>query len=133
MPEKQSTAADDCPDCGELSYRGGYCFGCGRFRPSKRTDTTEVEALDTCDFMQRSYGTQLTDLEPLIVTPQNASQNVVMLGGGSIGNPTDIQPIGEIMDRSIVIGNFFLTTPQNFTNGNGNLQIELIYAVINLN
>jgi restriction system protein len=63
MPEKQSTAADDCPACGELSYRGGYCFGCGRFRPSKRADTTEVEALDTCDFMQRSYGTQLTDPE----------------------------------------------------------------------
>jgi restriction system protein len=63
MAEKDFTLADDCPECGAVSYRGGYCFGCGRFRPSKRTDTTEVETLDTCDFMERSYGTQLTDIE----------------------------------------------------------------------
>lgn len=56
------TSADDCPKCGALSYRGGYCFRCGTYRPSKRSDTTEVDGLDSVEFMYRGFGTRLSDL-----------------------------------------------------------------------
>lgn len=57
------TVADPCPKCGYESYQGGYCFGCGIYRPSKRTRTIDLEDLDAVDFMSRSFGTQMTALE----------------------------------------------------------------------
>jgi ribosomal protein L37E len=66
MPKakKNETVADECPKCGYLSYQGGYCFGCGIYRPSKRTRTIDRENLDTADFINKSFGTQMTALEP---------------------------------------------------------------------
>jgi restriction system protein len=61
--EKSSSATDKCPKCGTISYQGGYCFGCGTYRPSKHTKTTDLETLDVSDFITRSFGTRLTDLE----------------------------------------------------------------------
>ena len=46
-----------------MSYRGGYCFQCGTYRPAKRTETTDLEGLDALDFMDRSFGTRVSDLE----------------------------------------------------------------------
>ena len=57
------TVADACPKCGHESYQGGYCFGCGVYRPSKRTRTVDVETVDAADFMGKSFGTQMTALE----------------------------------------------------------------------
>src|SRR2546425_112012 len=38
------------------------CFGCGVYRPSKRTPTVDVETLDAADFMTMSFGTQMSGL-----------------------------------------------------------------------
>ena len=54
--------ADECPKCGAMSYRGGYCFKCGTFRPAKRDHTLAVDDLDTTEFMERSFGTRLTGI-----------------------------------------------------------------------
>lgn len=59
---KSESSSDECPKCGTESYRGGYCFHCGIYRPSKKRETTEVETLDSVDFMARGFGTRLNDL-----------------------------------------------------------------------
>src|SRR5437773_12558630 len=61
--KEDESLADECPKCGEISYQGGFCFGCGVYRPSKRTKTADLEALDGAGFMTRSFGTQMTALE----------------------------------------------------------------------
>jgi len=60
---KDGSAADKCPKCGTKSYRGGYCFGCGVYRPAKHSKTIDLENLDVSEFITRSFGTRLTNLE----------------------------------------------------------------------
>lgn len=55
--------ADPCPKCGAMSYTGGYCFGCGGYRPSKRAKTDDSESVDTFDFIARSFGTRVSGIE----------------------------------------------------------------------
>lgn len=59
----ESSATDECPKCGAMSYRGGYCFECGAYRSSKHADSTESEVLDCLDFMKRSFGTRVAALD----------------------------------------------------------------------
>jgi restriction system protein len=63
ITNKDASAADECPKCGAMSYRGGYCFKCGTYRPAKRAETVDVEGLDVVDFMKRTFGTRLSDRE----------------------------------------------------------------------
>jgi len=56
------TTADECPKCGALSYQGGYCFGCGTYRPSKRADALEREDLNASEFMETSFGPRVGDV-----------------------------------------------------------------------
>src|SRR6266478_3963270 len=56
------TTADECPKCGALSYQGGYCFGCGTYRPSKRADALEREDLDASEFMKKTFGPRVGDV-----------------------------------------------------------------------
>jgi restriction endonuclease Mrr len=63
VKEKKESLADECPKCGYTSYQGGHCFRCGAYRPSKHTNTEDVEGLDAVDYMQRGYGTRVRGLQ----------------------------------------------------------------------
>lgn len=56
---KEKTLADKCPKCGSLSYQGGYCFGCGIYRP-KRPQRINREVEDTVEFMSHNFQTPMT-------------------------------------------------------------------------
>jgi ribosomal protein L32 len=57
MDQHGTVLADTCPKCGEYSYRGGYCFRCGVFRPSKHN--AREEDLDAASFMDANFGQQM--------------------------------------------------------------------------
>jgi restriction system protein len=57
------TTADECPKCGALSYQGGYCFGCGAYRPSKPAGPLERDDLDTAEFMEKNFGSRVGNLD----------------------------------------------------------------------
>lgn len=57
MIEKDSLVADPCPSCSAYSYRGGYCFSCGIYRPSKSSEAGDN--LDLYDYLKLGYGTRL--------------------------------------------------------------------------
>lgn len=61
-PTNSSSVADSCSKCGALSYRGGYCFSCGVYRPSKSSEAGQN--LDLYDYFKLGFGTRL-DEEPL--------------------------------------------------------------------
>ena len=48
-----------CPKCGHLSYNGGYCFGCGIYRP-KRPQRLDHEVADIVEMMSYNFQTQMT-------------------------------------------------------------------------
>lgn len=48
---------DACPECGALSYQGGYCLGCGKYRPSKHN--IRDEDTDAASFMDADFGHRL--------------------------------------------------------------------------
>jgi hypothetical protein len=73
----------------------------------------------------------LIDLSPLITGPQSATQNVIAIGSGAIGNLTDTERISEISDHNITISNP-LSLPQNFSGGDGGLKIAILYVIITL-
>jgi restriction system protein len=50
----KDSAADKCPKCGCLSYSGGYCFGCGIYRP-KRQQRIDSEIEGPAEFMGMGY------------------------------------------------------------------------------
>ena len=57
------TTADECPKCGAWSYQGGYCFGCGAYRPSKPSGALERDDLDTVEFMEKTFGPRVHKVE----------------------------------------------------------------------
>ena len=61
-PDERTSLADECPKCGAESYRGGHCFKCGTYRSAKRRNPTDVEEMDAADFMEKGFGTQISDL-----------------------------------------------------------------------
>src|SRR6266446_3923140 len=67
------TTADECPKCGALSYQGGYCFGCGTYRPSKRADALEREDLDASEFMKKTFGPRV-GYDEVILTPRSGDR-----------------------------------------------------------
>ncbi len=49
-----------CPKCGyPRSYYGGYCFGCGIYRP-KRPERIDREVEDAAEFMSHNFQTPMT-------------------------------------------------------------------------
>ena len=58
----KDAAVDPCPHCGALSYRGGYCFSCGKYRPAKRATGSKSEDPDAAEFMQESPEARLGTL-----------------------------------------------------------------------
>ncbi len=61
---RENTSADECPNCSHFpSYTGGYCFKCGHFRPSKRVDPGGADEIEVTEFMKRSFGTRVSDVE----------------------------------------------------------------------
>lgn len=64
MSAQKDSSADECPKCGHFpSYTGGYCFRCGTFRPSKRVTPGEADEITVTEFMDRNFGTRVSDLE----------------------------------------------------------------------
>ena len=41
LKRKQTDLGDMCAKCGAISYIGGYCFGCGTYRPSVQSERDE--------------------------------------------------------------------------------------------
>ena len=56
------TTADECPNCGALSYQGGHCFACGTYRLSKRAGSLERDDLNADEFVQKSFGSRVGDV-----------------------------------------------------------------------
>jgi restriction system protein len=56
---KDESSKSKCPKCGYLSYYGGYCFGCGIYRP-KRSQQISREVEDAVEFMSHNFQTPVT-------------------------------------------------------------------------
>jgi restriction system protein len=56
---KNESLKSKCPKCGYLSYYGGYCFGCGIYRP-KRPERIDREVEDAAEFMNQNHQTAMT-------------------------------------------------------------------------
>ena len=61
MNRNETGVADPCPKCGAYSYRGGNCFRCGTYRPTKpRSDDDD---LDAAAFMEGTFEQRLRTLD----------------------------------------------------------------------
>jgi hypothetical protein len=56
---KNESLKSKCPKCGYLSYYGGYCFGCGIYRP-KRPQHIDREVEDAAEFMSHNFQAPMT-------------------------------------------------------------------------
>jgi hypothetical protein len=57
MKPDETELGDNCPECGAVSYQGGYCFRCGTYRPSKHN--VRKEELDAASFMECNFGERI--------------------------------------------------------------------------
>ena len=53
MTRNETDLGDECPKCRALSYKGGYCFGCGTYRPTK--PHSDDDDLDAAAFMEGTF------------------------------------------------------------------------------
>lgn len=61
---RNESLADACPNCGEASYQGGFCFKCGIYRPAGRRASDAREERDSAEFIATSTATKLGRVDP---------------------------------------------------------------------
>jgi hypothetical protein len=68
----------------------------------------------------------------VITQPQNSTHNVIQTGSGSLGNPTDFQPIAEVVNQPILVVNPFTAGAQDFINGDGSVNVIIVFVTIEM-